>query len=236
MTSAPLFDGHAESYESQVARGLSLAGEDREHFARRRVEFLSRALRDLPGEPCAPGAILDFGCGLGGTARLLEAAFPGAQVLGVDPSPEMVVRAREKCQGPRSRFEVLEGHGTWSAELDLIYMANVLHHVFPGDRDALLVSLARALRPGGSLAIFENNPWNPGARAVMARVPFDRDAIPLSVLEVRRRVRQAGLEIVRVRSLFYFPRVLAWLRALEPALGRAPLGAQHFVLARRRPG
>ena len=40
-----------------------------------------------------------------------------------------------------------------------------------------------ALRPGGLFAFWENNPWNPGTRLVMSRIPFDRDAITLSALE-----------------------------------------------------
>jgi hypothetical protein len=41
----------------------------------------------------------------------------------------------------------------------------------------------------GMLALFENNPWNPGARMVMARIPFDRDAVTLSPIEARRMLR-----------------------------------------------
>jgi hypothetical protein len=86
--------------------------------------------------------------------------------------------------------------------------------------------------PGSHLAVFENNPWNPGTRMVMHRIPFDRDAIPLSILELRSRMKAAGYEVRKSRSLFYLPKPLAALRFIEPLLVRVPLGAQYYVLAR----
>ena len=44
----------------------------------------------------------------------------------------------------------------------------------------------QGLRPGGVFALWENNPWNPGTRLVMRRIPFDRNAVLLSA-------RAAGL-------------------------------------------
>lgn len=90
-----------------------------------------------------------------------------------------------------------------------------------------------ALRPGGYFAFWENNPWNPGTVAIMRRIPFDRDAIMISPTEARRLLGAAGFEVVSVDSLFYFPRMLSWLRPLEPALSRLPLGGQYLALARR---
>ena len=91
----------------------------------------------------------------------------------------------------------------------------------------------RVLRPNGMLAIFENNPWNIGARMVMARIPFDRDAHMLSPLLTAELLRQAGFEVLRTDSLFFFPRVLNGLRFSEPLLGWTRLGAQYLVLAAR---
>ncbi|MCS7034896.1 MAG: class I SAM-dependent methyltransferase, partial [Phycisphaerae bacterium] len=90
-------------------------------------------------------------------------------------------------------------------------------------------------RPGGYFAFWENNPWNPGTRFIMSRCPFDDDAIPLSPLESRRRVRVAGFTVMRTDFLFIFPKVLGWLRWMERPLSRLPLGGQYQVLC-RKPG
>ena len=49
-----------------------------------------------------------------------------------------------------------------------------------------------ALLTGGVLALFENNPWNPGTRLVMKRIPFDRNAQTISP-----RAGRAGRPAIR---------------------------------------
>jgi hypothetical protein len=69
----------------------------------------------------------------------------------------------------------------------------------------------------------------------MSRIPFDRDAICLSPIEARRRLRAAGFQVLQTRYLFFFPRKLSLLRPVERHLARLQLGAQYVVLARRPP-
>ena len=67
----------------------------------------------------------------------------------------------------------------------------------------------------------------------MSRIPFDRDAITIAPREARHLQRNAGFEILRTDHLFFFPRMLRWLRPLERMLVIIPLGAQLLVLARK---
>ena len=80
-------------------------------------------------------------------------------------------------------------------------------------------------------ALWENNPWNPGTRYVMSRIPFDRDANLVWPHQARRMLREAGLRVLRSDYLFIFPRWLKRLRFLESFLSGFPLGAQYQVLA-----
>ena len=109
----------------------------------------------------------------------------------------------------------------------------MFHHIPPAEREAAVAYVHGALRPGGIFALWENNPWNPGTRLVMRRIPFDRDAETLSAPATRRLLRAGGFEIERTDFLFVFPRPLRALRPLERRLARAPLGAQYLVLARK---
>ncbi len=81
------------------------------------------------------------------------------------------------------------------------------------------------------MALFENNPWNPGTRLVMSRIPFDRDAVLVRPGEARRLLEAAGLEPRFTGFYFYFPRWLGALRPIERRLVRLPLGAQYGVFA-----
>ena len=101
----------------------------------------------------------------------------------------------------------------------------------PDERQQTLAMIRTLLRPRAHLALFENNPWNPGTRMVMRRIPFDRDAIPLSYLEARRRIKAAGFNVHSTRFLFCMPKALAPLRFIEPLFVNVPWGAQYYVLA-----
>jgi SAM-dependent methyltransferase len=221
----PLFD-LADEYEAMLMRGVSLSGEHWSFFAKARVEELRRR---LPAT-VAPRRILDFGCGIGYTTDLLAAAFPAAEVVGIDTSADALRRAEATHGSPRVRFAPVEGFSE-AGRFDLCYTNGVFHHIEPGRRAGALALIRGALSDAGYFALFENNPWNPGTRMVMRRIPFDRDAQTLSPREAGRFLRAEGWRVAACRSMFYFPRPLAILRAAEPWLGRWPLGAQYYVLA-----
>ncbi len=226
MSASTPFD-LADEYERQLADGIRLSGEDRHFFIDGRIADLRTRLAGA-----APRRILDFGCGLGDASRRLADAFAGADVVGVDTAAKALGTATARHAGPHVRFQQLDA---WPAteRFDLCYVNGVFHHVVPSHRAAVLARIHAGLLPGAHLAVFENNPWNPGARLVMRRIAFDRDAVPISPRALRALVTSGGFEVLDQRSLFYFPRVLGFLRALEPVLGRLPFGAQHWVLARR---
>jgi SAM-dependent methyltransferase len=223
----PLFE-RASEYEALLAQGTRLSGEDRHFFIRGRVADLVAHLPPGPG----PRRVLDFGCGLGDASRHLADVFPDAEVVGVDTAAAALAWAEEHHASARVSFASLARLHDQGA-FDLCYVSGVLHHVQPRHRAAVIGQIRDALRPGGLLALFENNPWNVGARMVMRRIAFDRDAVPLSPRVARRLLDAGALRCLSLRSLFYFPRPLAFLRPLEPMLAGIPLGAQYWVLAAR---
>ncbi len=118
-------------------------------------------------------------------------------------------------------------------EFDLAFCNGVFHHIPLGERAAVMRYIYNSLRPDGLFAFWENNPWNPGTRYVMSRIPFDREAIPLAPPQARELVRVCGFGVLRTDFLFILPRVLKWLRGLERRLARWALGAQYQVLRRK---
>jgi SAM-dependent methyltransferase len=223
-----LFD-KSDEYEAMLARGLQLSGEDRHYFIAGRLE----ALRHWLGADFRPRAILDFGCGIGDTATRFASLYPEAEITGVDAAHGAVEHARREHGSARVRFETLDAFHA-SGRYDLCYSNGVFHHIAPSERVSAARLVRAALAPHGRFALMENNPWNPGARWVMRRIPFDRDAIPIAPPRARALVRDAGFAACQpARFLFFFPRALAWLRFTERPLARVPLGAQYCVLASR---
>jgi SAM-dependent methyltransferase len=226
---APNFDQYAASYDHALALGLAATGEDRNYFARRRVEWLRRCLDQTQ---FAAGLTIEFGCGTGLNVPFLIEVAGATSVVGIDASGASLEVARKKFESANVKFH---GPGDYEAlrKADLVFCNGVFHHIPPPARASAIEYLYRCLRPGGLLALWENNPWNPGTRYVMSRIPFDRDAITLSPPESRRLVRAAGFEVLRLDCLFIFPHFLRWLRRLEPHLSPLPIGGQYELLCRK---
>jgi SAM-dependent methyltransferase len=228
--SAPEFDAYAKDYDTALQEGISVSGEDKEFFAQGRVKWLADRLRGINERP---GMVLDFGCGTGTGAHFLADEYPDARILGVDISTASLETARKIHPSERIKF-CPTGDYQPAGEMDLVFCNGVFHHIPIAQRAGALALIHRSLRAGGLFSFWENNPWNPGTRYIMSRIPFDRDAITLTPPEARGLLTAGGFDILRTDFLFIFPKFLGWFRLLEPALSSLPMGAQYLVLARKR--
>ncbi|MER5406155.1 class I SAM-dependent methyltransferase [Streptomyces sp. NPDC002769] len=107
-----------------------------------------------------PGLIVDAGSGPGVISCLLADAFPAARVVAVDGVESLLERARARAGrlGVGDRFstvraDLADGLGDVEYPADLLWASRSLHHV--GDQGAALAGFARALAPGGVLALLE---------------------------------------------------------------------------------
>ncbi|MBA3652803.1 MAG: methyltransferase domain-containing protein [Actinobacteria bacterium] len=223
-----LFDD-PESYDDMLERGLKLSGESKDFFIRGRLEHLRRRLP----QDARPKRILDFGCGVGDASAVLAGMFPDASVVGVDVAAAAVQRADATLGSDRVAFGTLNLLDR-SEPFDLCYVNGAFHHIAVDERATVMGTIHGATRPGGILAVFENNPWSIPARMVMRRIPFDADAVMLRARELAELARRAGFsKVLPVRYLFVFPKALRRLRVVERALEPLPLGAQYGVLCIR---
>jgi len=225
------FDAYAAEYDAVLARGIAISGEDKNYFARGRVVWLARCLARLQKHP---RTALDFGCGTGSATPFLLNKLKLDSLVGLDASVQSLAIA-QRTHGDCARFVPLTEYRP-EGSFDLVFCNGVFHHISPRDRVAALDTIYSSLRSGGMLAFWENNPWNPGTRYIMRRIPFDRNAIALSAPAARRLLRGRGFEVMRTDFLFFFPRFLAWLRWLEPSLTYLPLGAQYQILCQKPEG
>ena len=225
----PEFSVYADKYDVALNQGLSVSGESKEYFARGRADWLNGILKRMQ---FMVHKVLDFGCGTGAATPFLLAGEESMDLLGVDISEPLLEVARRDFGSERARFARLDDIHS-SGDFDLAYCNGVFHHIPPVQRLDSLAYIRGMLRPGGLFAFWENNPWNPGARYVMSRIPFDKDAITLTPPEARRLLERAGFEVLKTHFLFVFPGPLRFLRFLEPFLARWPIGAQYQILCRK---
>jgi trans-aconitate 2-methyltransferase len=112
----------------------------------------TRPPRDLFAQvPLArPRLAVDLGCGPGNSTELLFERFPQSDIVGLDSSPDMLAKARERL--PQCKF-VQADIATWQPEpaTDLIF-GNAVMQWLP-DHPAIMRRLLEALPQGGVLAI-----------------------------------------------------------------------------------
>jgi len=224
-----LFDKSLE-YDEMLNKGISLSGEDKFFFIHGRFLDL---VKNIPSDKKIEH-ILDFGCGVGDATLLIKQYFPEAKITGTDTSANALKHANLKNSSNETirYMEIKDFHV--KNEFDLCFVNGVFHHIPLDERANATKLIYDSLKPGGLLALFENNPLNPGTKILMKRIPFDKDAITLVPSETRRMLVAAGFKIkIKPRFLFYFPNFLRFLRPLEKFFVHIPFGAQYYFLAEK---
>jgi trans-aconitate 2-methyltransferase len=91
----------------------------------------------------------DIGCGPGNSTEVLRERYPGARIVGVDSSPDMIAAARGRL--PDIAFEVADIREWRSEEPFDVILANAVLQWIPG-HETLLPALIAKLKSGGALA------------------------------------------------------------------------------------
>jgi len=215
------FDGHALGYVRDMENALPGVFAEGDYFSRYKVELVAArcATRQVR-------RVLDFGCGIGLALSHLVDHLPAAEVWGYDVSHVSLDHAR--LRAPAARF-VSAIEDMQKAYFDLIFVANVFHHIPLEARLSAMRTCRDLLADSGSIFLFEHNPYNPVTRWVFERCPFDEDAEMLKRRAAIALAEQAGLRVVDKRYTLFFPKPLAVFRKLEPMISWLPLGAQYCV-------
>jgi SAM-dependent methyltransferase len=232
-TQAQDFNAYRDSYREEVQNAISFSGQSPEFFVQAKARHLLELAERQCGDPSELD-VLDVGCGVGETDRFLDGRF--RRLVGADISGELLERAREQnpwaeylSYGPADPLPVD------SESFDLSFAICVLHHVPPADRERFVAELVRVTKPGGIVAIFEHNPFNPLTRLSVRNCVFDEGVVLLSRRGTRRLLAGQGLDPVAARYIVFFTRPGSRRERAERALGRVPAGAQYYVAARRPP-
>ena len=102
--------------------------------------------------------VIDIGCGTGPVTEVLAYWPRVGEVLGVDPSPVLIAKARAQ-RGAITNVSFQEGDGRalplGASEFDIAVIHTVLSHVPEPQR--ILAEAFRIVRPGGWLAVFDGD-------------------------------------------------------------------------------
>jgi 2-polyprenyl-3-methyl-5-hydroxy-6-metoxy-1,4-benzoquinol methylase len=219
------FDIVAANYRQMVDESVGITGENSDYFAAYKANYITRRVASRH----ASGKILDYGCGVGLLARHLKRCLPGMQLDGFDVSETSLEQIEPGLRSQGIFTSSLEKLGR---DYDVIVLANVLHHVKPEERRALIEEAVSRLAPGGKMVIVEHNPLNPLTRWAVSRCPFDEGVTLLPANEVRSLCTDP-LRFSQTDYIVFFPQWLSWVRPFERFLGWCPAGAQHATVACR---
>jgi SAM-dependent methyltransferase len=225
------FDRFADEYDVQHRANVAVTGEGPEYFA----EYKIRKLREIVDRrQLRVSRICDFGSGIGNSIPYFGRHFPDAALTSSDVSERSLALSRQRY--PQSRdYLLIENNRIPSGPdaFDVVFSACVFHHIAHDEHAMWLRELHRITRPGGLIAIFEHNPWNPLTVHAVNTCPFDENARLIAARDMARRLAGAGWAAPQIQYNLFFPRALSLLRPIESSLSWLPLGAQYAALARK---
>ena len=226
----PLFDEYGETYDEAMKKSIGFMGQNHDYYTVAKVNRILDVIQRHHGDP-RNRHVLDVGCGVGKTDRLLEPHI--GPLTGVDVSSASVERAHR--ENPTVHYESYDGRilPFQNESFDVAFVICVLHHVLPEDRVPLLTEMKRVLKPGGLLLVFEHNPFNPLTQLAVARCAFDRDAQLLSRRLSGRLLNESGLSILEQRYILFSPFPFKGANWIEQQFHQIPLGAQHYVAGQK---
>lgn len=149
--------------------------------------------------------VLDVGCGPGVIARALACRYPGAQVTGLDISPDRVARAIRQnadvpnaaiCHGSATNMPFGEG------QFDLVYCRFLLEYL--PNRAEAVAEMVRVCRPGGSVVLQDLD------GQLLWHFPCD-EQMAGGIGRVLRRLSDTGFDPFVGRKLYS----LAWISGLR---------------------
>ncbi len=117
--------------------------------------------------------VLEVGCGTGSLTTLVKALHPAVEVVGLDPDPNALERARHKAT--RKGVSIVLEQG-FSDDLhhpddafDRVLSALMFHHLGRDEKARCMQEIRRVLRPGGSLHLVDLGGHDP-SDGFLARV------------------------------------------------------------------
>jgi len=98
--------------------------------------------------------VLDIGCGTGTLLVKLKRQYGVAQVVGLDPDPKALRRARIKAARAAISVQLDQGFANelpYKREsFDCVFSSFMFHHLNKQERENMLREILRILKPGGS--------------------------------------------------------------------------------------
>ena len=103
--------------------------------------------------------VIEIGCGTGNLSILIKRHHPQAKVVGLDPDPKALARARRKAEREALSVQLDRGFAEElpypDASFDRVFSAFMFHHLESDEKEKTLQEARRVLKPSGSLHLVD---------------------------------------------------------------------------------
>ena len=155
--------------------------------------------------------VLDLGCGTGTLVVLLKRKYATAQIVGLDPDPKALRRAKAKVKRAAVAVQLDRG---FSDELpyekgsfDRVLSSFMFHHLDDQERERTLREVLRVLKPGGSFHLLDFTGGEDAMHGRWGRLVDSharlKDNSQRRILEVMSRAGFAKAEKVKDGSMLF---------------------------------
>ncbi|MGH9663133.1 MAG: class I SAM-dependent methyltransferase [Bryobacteraceae bacterium] len=172
--------------------------------------------------------ILDIGCGTGTLATLIKRLHPGVDVVGLDPDPKALARARKKAGRTGVSIQLDQGYSDElpypDASFDRVFSSFMFHHLQAEDREKTLREVRRVLKDGGSFHMLDFARKEAHNAGGFARWLHSSDRMKENTdTRILTLIRQAGFsDSFRVKegTIFFGRLHTAYYQASKPGANR----------------
>ncbi len=103
--------------------------------------------------------VLDIGCGTGSLVILLKRLFPEIDVIGLDPDPNALARARRKAERAAVSLQFDQGFADAleypAGTFNHVFSSYMFHHLQDNEKEKTLREIRRVLKSGGCLHLLD---------------------------------------------------------------------------------
>ena len=103
--------------------------------------------------------VLEIGCGTGSFSILIKQFYPDVEVVGLDPDPKALARAKQKSGRAKTAIRLDQGYSDSlpydNGTFDYVFSSMMFHHLELDVKEKSLREIRRVLKPGGLFAMLD---------------------------------------------------------------------------------
>lgn len=235
MSNNAEFDQFANDYDTLLQKSIDSSGYEASYFDEHKIKTLYKDYSNT-NDASKSLRILNFGCGTGKSEEYINKYFKKCSIVSTDVSEKALETARKKnVQFDNIHyvaFTKVEELKSIPEKFDIIFVANVFHHIPEALHLNTLKQLKSMLSEAGYLYVFEHNPKNPLTRKVFETCEFDVGCKMIPPALFTQMCQQSGYTSIKREYVLFFPNFVSFLAPFEKYLTWCSLGAQYYIKAR----